>query len=394
MIGRHSAPSRLPSVVQSPLISTFVTPSLANSAAPTGSSAASSALKYERGLSPSDRSSTHLSALGFGVRQNSITRTPIAHPDPPRVDSRGADGAGLSTQRSPLNPAERIRDLIDRVTSYSLPEILFELAVIWLIVWAVVRFVQGTRAAGALRGIAVIFAFVFVIVVVRVVAGGDAFERLGYLFDRFVAIVAIALVVIFQPELRRAAIRVGEARFFRGTPSEIARVVDAIADACAYLAKARFGAIVVVERDVGLEHLTEGGTILRADLSSRLLQSIFFPGSALHDLAVVIRGNVIHSAGVQLPLAEPGDMPDPGFGARHRAAVGLSAECDAHVVVVSEETGHIRLAERGRLSRPLTSDDLRAELTRRLRKEPPKAGRTAAEAEESKALKPDSENGT
>ena len=281
-----------------------------------------------------------------------------------------------------MNPAERIRDLFDRVASYSPAEVLFEIAVIWLIVWAVVRFVQGTRAAGALRGIAVIFGFIFLIVVVRVVAGGDAFERLGYLFDRFVAIVAIALVVIFQPELRRAAIRVGEARIFRGSPSEIARVVDAIADAAAFLAKAQFGALVVIERDVGLEHLTEGGTTLRADLSARLLQSIFFPGSALHDLAVVIRGNVIHAAGVQLPLAEPGDMPDPGLGSRHRAAVGLSGECDALVVVVSEETGAIRLAERGRLSAPLTPDELRAELTRRLRKEPPKSGKTAGEEEE------------
>jgi diadenylate cyclase len=287
-----------------------------------------------------------------------------------------------------LHTAERLGDLIDRVLSYPSWEIIAELVIIGAIVWAIIRFVKGTRAAGALRGIAVIFAVVSFIFIFRLAFGADRFERIGYLFDRFVAIVAVALVVIFQPELRRAAIRVGEARFFRNSPTEIARVVDAIAEACSFLSKAQFGAIIVVERDVGLEHLIEGGTVLRADLSSRLLQSIFYPGSALHDLAVVIRGNVIHSAGVQLPLAEPGDMPDPGFGARHRAAVGLTAECDALVVVVSEETGHIRLAERGQLSTPLGISDLRTELTRRLRKEPPKSGRTAGDlAEESDVLK-------
>lgn len=280
-----------------------------------------------------------------------------------------------------MNAVERIQDLFDRLAAYSALEILVELAVIWLVVWAVVRFVQGTRAAGALRGIAVIFGLISIAILVRIIAGGGLFERLAFLFDRFVAVVAIAMVVIFQPELRRAAIRVGEARFFRGTPTEIAKVVGAIAEASGFLSKAQFGAIIVVERDVGLEHLTEGGTVLRADLSSRLLQSIFYPGSALHDLAVVIRGNVIHAAGVQLPLAEPEDMPDPSFGARHRAAVGLSAECDALVVVVSEESGLIRLAERGALSTPMSQDELIEELTRRLRKEPPKPGLTAGEVE-------------
>jgi diadenylate cyclase len=228
---------------------------------------------------------------------------------------------------------------------------------------------------------------VFVTITARILGGGEAFQRLAFLYDRFLAIMAIALIVIFQPELRRALIRLGETPFFRSTPTEIAGAVDAIVEACAYLSKSRFGAIIVIERAIGLGGIVEGGTVLGAELSSRLLQTLFFPGTALHDLAVVIKGNVIHAAGVQLPLADPTDMPDPTLGSRHRAAVGLTKECDALVVVVSEETGSIRIAERGRLSEPLDSKGLHDELLRRLRLSPPAPDpQTAEEATRSRIM--------
>jgi diadenylate cyclase len=198
--------------------------------------------------------------------------------------------------------------------------------------------------------------------------------------------VAVGLVVIFAPELRRAAIRIGETPFFRSTPGEIARLVDEVADACKYLSKARFGALMVFERQIGLQALIEGATRLNADLSARLLQTIFYPGSALHDLAVVVRGGRIAAASVQLPLADPVEMPDPSLGSRHRAAVGISRECDAVVVIVSEETGAIRIAERGRLSAPLTLDDLKAQLSKRL--EAPVARKRRAAEREQRAADP------
>jgi diadenylate cyclase len=140
---------------------------------------------------------------------------------------------------------------------------------------------------------------------------------------------------------------------------------------------------MVIERRVGLEGLVEGGTRLGAEVSTRLLQTIFFPGTALHDLAVIIKGRVVHAAGVQLPMADPLEMMDPAFGARHRAALGLAKECDALIVVVSEETGQIRIAERGGISSPLDPDELRAQLLKRLQKEPPlDAGETAEEESE------------
>lgn len=258
----------------------------------------------------------------------------------------------------------RLQDLLDRLGSYSPLEVAFELVLIGLVIWAAVRFVQGTRAAGALKGLLLVF--IVATLIVRVLGGGDSFQRVAYLYDRFVALAAVALVVIFQPELRRALIRLGEAPLLRSNASESAQVVDAIVASCTYLAKQRFGALIVIERQFGLRGLTEGGTTINADLTERLLSTIFYPGSALHDLAVVVRGRKLHAAGVQLPLADPAEMPDPGLGSRHRAAVGITKESDALVVVVSEETGAIRIADRGRLSRPIDGEELAARLLEHL----------------------------
>ncbi len=180
--------------------------------------------------------------------------------------------------------------------------------------------------------------------------------------------------------MRRALTRLGEAPIFRSTPGEIAKVIDSVVEACAYFQKAKFGALIVMERRTALGGLAEGGTRLGAEVSARLLQSLFFPGTALHDLAVIIKGPILHAAGVQLPLAGAADMPDPSFGARHRAAVGISRECDALVVIVSEETGGIRIAERGRLTDPMTPEELRRALLAGLTKEPPDRPSSAEEA--------------
>lgn len=257
----------------------------------------------------------------------------------------------------------RLHNLFDRLASYSPWQILVEIAIIWIAVFALLRAVQGTRTAGLLKGLLVVV--ISAAVVSRLAGGAEVFQRLSYLYERFLALLAIGLLIIFQPELRRALLRLGEAPFFRSTPKEIAFIADELAEACAFLSKAKFGAIIVLERQTGLAGIVEGGTVLNAQLSAALLKTVFYPGSALHDLAVVIKGRLVHSASVQLPLAEPADMRDPGLGSRHRAAVGLTKECDALVVVVSEETGRIRIAERGRLSSPIPPGDLRDALIRR-----------------------------
>lgn len=262
----------------------------------------------------------------------------------------------------------RLSDLLVRLSSYSRWEVAVELVLIWIVVYAIIRFVQGTGAAGALKGLLVVL--LVVTIASRFASGSDQFERLSYLADKFLALVAVGLLVIFQPELRRALVRLGEAPFFRGTPPEIAFIVGELATASKYLSKNKFGGLIVIERQVGLAGLVEEGTTLNADLTAALIQSLFFPGTALHDLAVIIKGKTIRAAGVQLPLADPQDMPDPSLGSRHRAAVGLSKECDALVVVVSEETGRIRIAERGRLSSPMTYEQFPDELKARLSRAP------------------------
>jgi len=262
-----------------------------------------------------------------------------------------------------LGSSERLNDLLNRLGSYSWWEVAIEIILIWFVVFAVFRFVQGTRAARALKGL--LFILIVGTLFVRFL-GDDVFARLAYLYDRMLAVIAIALVVIFQPELRRALIRLGETRFFHGGYEGAAKIAAELAPACAFLSKARFGAIIVIERRVGLKALIEGGTVLNSALSAALIQTIFHPGSALHDLAVVIRGDKVHSAGVQLPMASPAEIPDQSLGSRHRAAIGVTKDSDALVVVVSEETGFIRIAQRGELSSPIDPNDLEAVLNEEL----------------------------
>lgn len=259
---------------------------------------------------------------------------------------------------------ERFVRLFERLQSYPWWQVAVELAVIWIVVYVIIRFVQGTRAAGALKGMLVVL--VVATLMVRILATQESFQRLKFLYDHFLTFLAITLIVVFQPELRRGLIRLGETPLLRRSATADRTVVSAIVDAAAYLSRARFGAIIVIQRDIGLKGLVEGGTPIDGKVTARLLQTIFFPGSALHDLAVTVHGDLITAAGVQLPLAEPEEMPDPSLGSRHRAAVGLSKECDALVVVVSEESGNISIAERGGLEQNLGPDRLRAELTARL----------------------------
>ncbi len=258
---------------------------------------------------------------------------------------------------------ERLTQLISRLGEYAWWEIVIEVGILWLLIYAVYRFVRGTRAAGALKGLLLIL--VIATIVVRIVAE-QAFPRLGVLYDKFLGIAAIALVVTFQPELRRALIRLGETPFFRSSDPEMPKIVDAVVDACTFLSKNKFGAIIAMERRVGLRETAESGRILDAEVSGPLLCTIFWPSTPLHDMGVIIRGNRIIAAAAQFPLADAAELSDQHLGTRHRAAIGLARSTDALVVVVSEETGAISLAEGTKLERWMTPDVLRKELTFRL----------------------------
>jgi diadenylate cyclase len=172
--------------------------------------------------------------------------------------------------------------------------------------------------------------------------------------------------VIFQPELRQALIRIGQSRWLAGGSRRFTEMVPAVDEAVEFLSRNQFGALIVIERGVPLGEFTRTGVPIDSIISARLLESVFWPNSPLHDLAVVVSGNRIVAANVQLPIADASMVP-PRLGSRHQAAVGATVETDAIVVVVSEQTGAIRIARHGGLSEPIAYDEfaraLRAALT-------------------------------
>jgi diadenylate cyclase len=259
---------------------------------------------------------------------------------------------------------DRILQQFQRVQAYfhdraGTAVVLVELLVIAILVYFALRFIRGTRGARAFKG--VILILVIATLAISVMGGEDAFQRIGWLYERFLAIIALGLIIVFQPELRRALVRLGEAQIFPRARLRRARVIEELLGALAYLSKNKIGALVAIERQVGLGAIVEAGTRVDGAVSRSLLNTIFWPGSALHDMGVVIRGDRIVAAGVQFPLAE-GEQISQELGSRHRAAIGLSQEADAMVLIVSEETGAISIAERGTLSRGLSIDDVRARL--------------------------------
>ncbi|MCZ6835898.1 MAG: diadenylate cyclase [Planctomycetota bacterium] len=250
------------------------------------------------------------------------------------------------------------------INSYDPLEVLIELAVIWGCVYLIFRFLRGTRGAGVVKGLLVIL--VLCTILIRVVGQGlDSFRQLNFIYERFLGFLAILLIVVFQPELRQAMIRLGHALYFRGERRQVGHVVHAISKSVRFLCKSQFGAIIAIERGVKLGGLVEGGQELDALVSERLLENIFWPNSPLHDLGVVIRGDRIAAASVQFPLVEEGVLP-PNLGSRHRAGVGLTMETDAIVVIVSEETGTVSIAEHGKIDLDIPLDVFEAELARRL----------------------------
>jgi diadenylate cyclase len=261
-------------------------------------------------------------------------------------------------------------------------QVVTELLIIWFCVYIVFRFLRGTRGAGVVKGLAILI-IVATLIIGVLGQGSDALARLSFLYERFMGLLAILLIVVFQPELRAAMVRIGRAISFRSVKSTLEHVVDEVSDAVVFLSKSQFGALIAIERGSQIGGLIEAGVDLDAVLSARLIESIFWPNSPLHDLGVIVRGDRIVMASVQFPLAEEGHLAQE-FGSRHRAAVGLTLESDCIVVIVSEETGAISIAEHGRLQHDIDREAFPAVLAERLRiygREPePPAGESTAPA--------------
>jgi diadenylate cyclase len=249
-----------------------------------------------------------------------------------------------------------IRTYLNRVQTYNAIVVGVELLLIGAVVWWVVRFLRGTRGARLVKGVALLLVTVYVLI--RLLPKHLGWERIVFLYGHFLVFCFVAVVVAFQPELRRALIQLGQTRLFRNRESQVESTVDALVQSAAYLSRNKIGALIAVERSVGLGALMETGTGIDSDLTSGLLNTIFFPGTALHDMGVIVREGRIAAAGCQFPLAESGDV-DPSLGSRHRAALGLAQESDAVVLLVSEETGRVSLAYEGQLFIGLELENLR-----------------------------------
>jgi len=258
-----------------------------------------------------------------------------------------------------------IQTYIRRLSTYNPLVVAVELLLIGAVVWWVTRFLRGTRGAGLVKGVAVLLVTVFVVIRVlpRDLGGAESlqWQRIEFLYGKFLLFAFLAVVVAFQPELRRALMQIGQARLFRGARSEVVAMVDSLVDSCSFLARNKIGAVMAIERSVGLGSLIESGTPINGELTAGMMNTIFYPGTPLHDMGVIIRNGRVAAAGCQFPLAESAEV-DPSLGSRHRAALGLAQESDAVVLVVSEETGRISLACEGQLSIGLERENLRGML--------------------------------
>jgi diadenylate cyclase len=233
---------------------------------------------------------------------------------------------------------------------------VLDIAIVSVLIYEALKLIRGTRAMQMAIG-SLFVAMLFY--------GSRLFplQTVNWLIRNLLAYVVIAAIVLFQSDIRRALSQLGRAPFFRylARAEQSAESIEEVITAAGLLAKARVGAIIVFEREIGLRNYVESGIPIDATLSYDLLTTIFQPSTPLHDGAVIIQETRIAAAACFLPLTVSPKL-DRDLGTRHRAAIGLTEESDAVAIVISEERGEISLSLQGRIERRLTTDDLRARL--------------------------------
>ena len=254
-----------------------------------------------------------------------------------------------------------IFDYIRVATNQERLLILLELLVIGVLVYWALSFLEGTRGERLFRGVIFIIAGAFLFL--KFVIQQLHLQRLDQIYDGAAIVIVAIIGIAFQPEIRRALIRIGQAGFLFSSPQQLSRSVEEIISAVTELAAIKTGAIIVVEQQVALGEFVETGVRIDSKVTSDLLKTIFYPGTPLHDMAVVVHGDRIVAARVQLPLAESSSLIPGQLGSRHRAAIGVTTSSDAIVIVVSEETGIISIAMNGNLIRNISEEQLRRYLT-------------------------------
>lgn len=250
---------------------------------------------------------------------------------------------------------------------------VIDILLVTYVIYKLIMLIRGTRAVQLLKGI-------MVIVVTWLLSKYFQLTTLHWLMSQAFTFGVLALVIIFQPELRRALEQLGRGKLFSRTYSvqaeeTVKRMVQEVAKSVVYMAKRRIGALIVIERDTGLNDYVETGVQIGGKVSSELLINIFIPNTPLHDGAVIIRKDSVLAAGCYLPLSENSSISKE-LGTRHRAAIGMSEVSDGLSVVVSEETGQISLAVNGQMRRNVAEDQLTELLLEQL--SPPAKNRSMA----------------
>jgi len=224
-----------------------------------------------------------------------------------------------------------------------------------ILIYYLLLLIRGTRAVQILTGVLVLVALLGIANLLHLIL-------LGSILQLIVLGAAVSLPIVFQPELRRALEQIGRGGFFRMNEGEERasrrgdeKTAGILSKAAFLLSRNKYGALIVVEQQTGLKEFIESGTTLGATLSAELLLSLFVPRSPLHDGAVIVRDGIVEAAGCFLPLAEQ-SLTERRLGTRHRAALGLSEQTDAVVIVVSEETGAVCVAREGKLSREVEDE--------------------------------------
>lgn len=230
-----------------------------------------------------------------------------------------------------------------------------DIALVWYVLYKLIMLIRGTKAIQLLKGIVVVF-------VVRLISSEFNLQTIQWITDQAIGWGFIVIIILFQPELRRALEQIGRGNIFsRGSKSEeemLEQMIESIVQSCNYMAKRRIGALITIERETGIGDYAETGIPITGKLTHQLLTNIFTPNTPLHDGAVIIKRDEIIAAACYLPLSES-PFISKELGTRHRAAVGISEVTDALTIVVSEETGYISCTKNGELHRELEQNELR-----------------------------------
>lgn len=242
---------------------------------------------------------------------------------------------------------------------------LIDIAIVSFIIYKVYQIIKGTIAAQIFLGLVIVLLFSFI-------AQAGNLKALGWLLKLVTDIWVIAFIILFQPEIRRFLLLLGKkpftSKFFKNMPSK-KDVPDILTDAAFELSQHQHGALIVIERTVGIKSFIDTGEPINAKVSVNLLRSIFYPRSPLHDGAVIIQNDEIVAARCTLPLSSTTSVDKISLGMRHRAGLGITEQSDVLSLIVSEETGSISVAEDGKLYRGLSRESLRRLLVKKIEHE-------------------------